>query len=91
MKECIFGLSKLFHWACNIIRIPLGQGLTLETNKQIRKFHSTTKLQSLNKKEILFPGMQYTVYTFGVNSVTVSLAGICFNSAGTAETVGFRQ
>lgn len=43
------------------------------------------------KKEILFCRMQYKVYTFDINSVTVSLAGSCFNSVGTEETLGFRQ
>lgn len=34
MKEYVFGCSLQFHWACRIIRVPLGQALTLETKQK---------------------------------------------------------
>lgn len=37
MKECMFEPFTQFHWACGIIRIPLGQGLTLGTEKRRKK------------------------------------------------------
>lgn len=51
--------SLQFHWACRIIRVPLGQALILETNKKTppnkkqQQFYSTVKHQWFSEIRIL--------------------------------------